>query len=399
MSMNVELIAPEQLAWFSIEQVWSLAVVDGLVYCSAVRDDHAQDHEAALLLLQDGQVRTAYSSPEEVYPPGDPIWRRVALRRHALGLPAFSPAPRDQGTTAMAMACSSGDRPSILYVATLSLAGSRLLACSVDGCQALSPIADDVQGVLALVATQEWLVASALPGSAAPLYVSQDGGTGWAPVTPAGFVAERNESVTSMAVWSGRLYCGTLNPTYGYQLWSVTIDEVQDPSAWSPVIVGAAERFTEYEQVAQLVVFQDALYLAASATAADELPEECGLNGAELLRIDAEHQWELLCGRPRLSSQGLKRPRFAGEGCGDTSNVAFDALCVHQQRLYIGTNNVHGCQLWCTDGDCLEPVLQNGWSPAGDDRITAMASAGDQLVLAASGGHGVTIAYCDIASS
>lgn len=394
---SVEPISLGRFERSPIDQIWSLVADDACIFCSVTYgEDQGPEHNAVLLNLREAQVTEAYCSPTDKFSPGDSAWRRIAIRRRQLGLPGFISAPRDHGMTSLAVVRSVDGRRSVVYGATLSAAGCRLLECASDTCRILPPVDERLLGVLDLVATPDWLIASALPGSPAPLYATRDPSSGWTAVLPANFDDERNEAVTSMAVVHDRLYCGTLNSTYGYQVWSVALDHVLEPDAWSPVLAGAAERFTLYEEAARIIGFRDALYIAASATPPGELPDQCEAHGAELLRMDAEQHWEVLCGGPRFSPQGLKVPVFCGEGCGDVENNAISALCVHRDRLYIGTEGSRGSQLWCTDGNHLFPVLSSGWSQTEGDRITAMTSTGDQLLLAICGEHGVALARCNV---
>jgi len=371
-----------------IEQVEDLIATDtGLQLAVTYGPGQQPDHDAMILEVDRVNVRSGFASVTDRFPPGDPVWRRIALRRHYLGLPAFITGPRDHGTTAFAQWAGDGDAP-LPYAITLSAAGGRLLRRGPSGWEALQPIDEAVSGAFQLISTQEWLAIAALPNSPAPLYLTQDPKIGWTAITPSGFVEEGNEAVTSAALFAGRLYCGTLNARYGFQLWAAPIDHLTEPDAWQPVLSGAAGAYTLFDTVSELTVLGNSLYFGTCAAPQDRLPRDAPPASAELIRIDPEHRWDLVCGTPRFSPQGLKRPQLAAGGMGYHGNRCFTSLCVRADHLYLGTRNPSGCQLWWTDGSTAELVLDSGWDGIGADTITSMTSTRNGLAIAVAGDDG-----------
>ncbi|HIE30661.1 TPA: hypothetical protein EYP66_25660 [Candidatus Poribacteria bacterium] len=208
--------------------------------------------------------------------------------------------------------------------------------------------------------------ATAGPGSFdVRIYESPDGfpdvdaDTPWRPVCPEAFDDPHNKEIYELCVFNGYLYAATLNPYPleaggGFQIWK-TAAESYDPIAqtyqWTKVIDKGAYRGNLNETVTSMYVFKNKLYVGGAVQGGgidltfEDDPEigPVGPGTAELLYINPDDTWEIVCGDEReIPSGEIKVPKIpSGPGFGDFFTGYFWRIRAHkvgdEEWLYVGT--------------------------------------------------------------
>jgi hypothetical protein len=140
-----------------------------------------------------------------------------------------------------------------------------------------------------------------------------------------------------MASFNGYLYAGTGNQEKGYQIWKTNTFGEQ-PYTWIPVIMDGAYRGPENQGTASMYVFKDRLYVG-SGIQGGGYDQTAGLFGQpELIRINPDDTWQLICGKRRNTPDGLKIPLSdKGPGFGNIFTGYFWQMEEHEDWLYLGT--------------------------------------------------------------
>jgi hypothetical protein len=211
-----------------------------------------------------------------------------------------------------------------------------------------------------------------------------------------GFGDPTNRGIIEMQAWGDYLYVGTLNVREGFQLWR-TDGEGPAPHRWERVLDRGADRGPLNQAVLSMAVFNDCLYIGtAIQNGGHDKTNNIGPAAAEVIRVYPDGTWDLVCGYPRLTRQGLKIPT-SGMGPGFDNPLAgyLWRLCAHDGALYAGTYDLStyvpfldrshwpdhvrrifdpatlerflklrgGAELWrSTDGDNWVPVTRNGFN-------------------------------------
>ncbi len=143
------------------------------------------------------------------------------------------------------------------------------------------------------------------------------------------------------------LYIAIDDDEYGFTLWRTDLDP--EPRRWTALIERGAERFIQNRQVFALVSYNCWLVIAAGTVPESRRPESAFFDyrGFELLRLTPESsEWDLLCGVPRVSPQGLKLPLSAlGPSLGKRGRE-WHLLSSQGGRLWVGTQDEEGFKLW-----------------------------------------------------
>ena len=255
-------------------------------------------------------------------------------------------ATRERGCRGLAVFQGKSDSVPVLYAATDSPRGARILR-SEDGAafteSATDQTAQDgISSFEELLPFGSWLLA--IPQgddglgnnwSRPALYVSDDPSAGpWRNATPVAFEIEGDEAVSSLCAFGPYLYAGTTNSERGFGLWR-TKATGEPPFTWEQVLAAGAGRHTLNERVSAMAVFDSALYLAAGASPEAAEASCGGPLGAEIIRLEANNSWELIVGTPRFSPDGLKVPMSVmGPGFDNPDNTLVSALAAHDGCLY-----------------------------------------------------------------
>lgn len=161
-------------------------------------------------------------------------------------------------------------------------------------------------------------------------------------VNPEGLVAQE------MVVFNNHLYVGTLDPIRGFSVLK-TEAKGQPPYTFVPVVTDGAWRTNRdgeeahnlNEYVLSMCPFEDHLYVGTG----------CGLGGydfiskigpaaAEIIRIDPDDTWQLVCGSPRQTPNGAKVPISSlPAGFGNPFVGYFWRMEVHNDWLYVATTD------------------------------------------------------------
>jgi hypothetical protein len=157
------------------------------------------------------------------------------------------------------------------------------------------------------------------------------------PVSQPGFGDGNNVTIFEMASFNGYLYAGTGNQEKGYQIWKTNTFGEQ-PYTWIPVIMDGAYRGPENQGTASMYVFKDRLYVG-SGIQGGGYDQTAGLFGQpELIRINPDDTWQLICGKRRNTPDGLKIPLSdKGPGFGNIFTGYFWQMEEHEDWLYLGT--------------------------------------------------------------
>lgn len=221
--------------------------------------------------------------------------------------------------------------------------------------------------------------ASALTGDDAPARKAAVPAGCWTQVNADGFGDSANRWAWSMKAFGDHLYVGTLDrgtgapgddpdvgaprasnesATTGAQVWRY------DGDAWQRVVGdGFGNRFNL--GIRNFVVYGGAL-LAATHNPA---------TGAELWR----------------TSDGVTWKRLGEPGLGNPANLSVRGFVVWRKKLWIGTSNARGAELWTYDGASWSRMAAKGLDDVGNHTFGEIAPLGDQLFIAAWNGRGARI--------
>jgi hypothetical protein len=188
-------------------------------------------------------------------------------------------------------------------------------------------------------------------------------GSDWTQVD-GGVLGKNNFGVSSMAVFDNMLHIGTSNTSTGCQVWRST-----DGTVWTRVDNGFFG--VDNEEAASLAVYKGGLLVGTS---------HAGVTGCEV--------WETR-GAGGLPYTDWTRVNVGGFG--DTYNEVASSMATYGGRLYVGTKNFSGCQLWSTGADnpsfadwgLVQPV---SFGNTDNEEITSMAVWDGKLYAGTRGG-------------
>jgi hypothetical protein len=141
-----------------------------------------------------------------------------------------------------------------------------------------------------------------------------------------GFGDANNTGASSLSVYDSRLYAGTLNSNPGCEIWAY------DGAAWSQV-VGRGPMGTptapgfgngDNHDAAAMAIYDSHLYVATSNNV-------WRFNGSD---------WSQVVGQDPAGTPGT------GPGFGDAANISITTMAVFDSRIFFGTFNLNGCQVW-----------------------------------------------------
>ncbi|MCP4875296.1 MAG: class I SAM-dependent methyltransferase [Gammaproteobacteria bacterium] len=379
------------------------------------------------------------------YSPKNDSWVRVYIAPLVKGKDGFD-VPRSISFRAMLVFKGHSDPAPGLYVPTM---GSHqnpeaLMLRSVDGThfeevtepgmrfpQAYSP-----RGVRALTEYKNLMFTAPAVGAKAResntaghmvIAVNADPARDeWRLACEPNFGNSNNLTVFDMAVFSGCLYAGTMNPNEGFQIWKTTA-EGNPPYQWKMVLNRGAYRGKLNQIAMTLTTFNGHLYVGSCVQRGGYDPDnKVGPAASEIIRIHPDDNWNLVVGEPRYTPDGLKVPLSGlGPGFGKFSAGYLWSLCVHEGWLYAGTfdwlmslpykntdnwpENIRrtfsyagiedlildygGCDIWRTRDGCLWiPVTHNGFNNFYNYGARTMVSTPDGLFVGMANPFGPEVA-------
>ncbi|HVP10481.1 MAG TPA: hypothetical protein VMV94_04740, partial [Phycisphaerae bacterium] len=149
-----------------------------------------------------------------------------------------------------------------------------------------------------------------------------DGAQFW-PVVEDGFGNPNNLGMMSLISWNGWLYAGTSNLAQGYEIW-----KLEGPNGGGPtLVVGAGGPSATNESAITPCVFRDRLYWGAMIYMHTNVLK--GLKAADIIRLDANDQWETVVGPNSISG--------IGSGFNHWPNTYIWSMCEYGGWLYAGT--------------------------------------------------------------
>jgi len=292
------------------------------------------------------------------YDPREERWDRVFISPLVMGVEGGKEVARETGYRSMVVFQGRSDPEPALYVASWAVSrspGALLLRCS-DGTnfEPASPYGI-IEG-LPLTATRILVpfkgrlftsptgtrghsVNFRINVAGIPVIFATDDPSsgGWVPVCEPGFGDPGNEGVFMICPFNGRLYAGTFN-NKGCEVWCSDC-EGEPPFRWERVIERGAYRGPENQIAATMRAFNGALYVATGIqNGGHDLNNKIGPAGSELIRINADHSWDLIVGGSRNTPEGKKIP-LSGlpAGFGNVFNGYFWSMGVYDGWLYLGT--------------------------------------------------------------
>lgn len=216
----------------------------------------------------------------------------------------------------------------------------------------------------------------------------------WQAACTPGFGDTENRTLDGLHVAYGQLYAALGNPLGGFQLWK-TSAHGEPPFTWEPVLTEGAQRYTLNPQIEAMTVFKDTLYLGTRSPQPDPRWEFAS-SGAEIIRVLADGQWELVMGTPRFSPIGLQVPLSThGPGFGALRNGRISCLASTPDALYAAlsrypstTNKTTeatglGFELWqSADGENWQALTQDHFGQAAAVNLCVLQPTPHGLIAA-----------------
>jgi hypothetical protein len=195
-------------------------------------------------------------------------------------------------------------------------------------------------------------------------------------VSQSGFGDETNVTIFEMATFNGYLYAGTGNSEKGYQIWKTDASN-EPPYRWTPVIIDGAYRGPKSQGTASMYSFKGRLYIGSGIQKGGY---DSGANiwgQPELIRINPDDTWQIICGEQRNTPDGFKIPLSGrGPGFNNIFTAYFWQMEEHEDWLYLGTLD-HSISLLYMRLELLSPTRRKLVELIGADRIVKCAGGFD----------------------
>ncbi|MBC7252362.1 MAG: hypothetical protein H5T72_00125 [Actinobacteria bacterium] len=187
---------------------------------------------------------------------------------------------------------------------------------------------------------------------------------GWERLVSGGLDYRANTSVGAMARYAGRIFLGTNNSS-GCRVWSY------DGLAWNPEIgadepgtpTGPGFGLTSNTNVSAMAVFDSRLYVTVRNA----------VQGCSIWSYNGSN-WTQVVGQGAPGTP-------TGPGFGEAGNVDVPAMAVFGGRLYAGTYNEAGCQVWRHDGQTWSRVASGGFGDPRNYGVSSMAVYNGRLYV------------------
>ena len=171
----------------------------------------------------------------------------------------------------------------------------------------------------------------------AEIWLSDDGAN-FEPIMQDGFGNPNNRGVEFLISYKDWLYAGTKNDPEGFEVW-----KLEGPKGIGPVkVVDHGGPDHRNEAAGTATVFQNKLYVGSLIFYGVNVREGYGFKGCDIIRIDADDNWETIVGPHSLSGYDSGFNYFTNAYCWQ--------LKEHEGWLYAGT--------W-DDGSTLADLLYN----------------------------------------
>lgn len=172
-----------------------------------------------------------------------------------------------------------------------------------------------------------------------PIVFAADADGTWHAASDPGFGDPGNLSINELVVFENHLFAATYNPGRGFQLWKTAGGEL--PYRWVRVIDRGAWRHAANPVPAAMGVHGNMLYIGTGVQrqGRDGL-DRLGPIAPELIRVDSNDDWEIVCGEPRATPEGLRLAiSNRGPGFDQPYTQTFWRFASHQGWMYLGTSD------------------------------------------------------------
>ncbi len=195
-----------------------------------------------------------------------------------------------------------------------------------------------------------------------PIDSAADAPFAWERLASSGVENPADSAAGAMVSYAGKLFLGTYNAN-GCRVWSY------DGVAWYPE-VGADESgtptgpgfgLTSNVNVSAMVVYRSRLYVSVRNMA----------RGCSIWSFDGT-SWRQEVGQGTSGTP-------TGPGFGDQKNTDVPSMAVFKGRLYAGTYNAEGFQVWSYDGNTWLRIASGGLGDADNYGVSSMAVYYDRL--------------------
>lgn len=188
-----------------------------------------------------------------------------------------------------------------------------------------------------------------------------------------GFGNPKNMGVFALCGYGSSLYAGTINADDGAEIWRSA-----DGATWERVMSGGFGSVTKSGAIFSMTVFGPHLYAGGAPVRIVEDVELTAL-GSEALNLLGAAGYEQLAVRAMTggtigtgagagvwrSASGDSWSQVNFDGFGNDKNVMIASLVTFGNRLYSGTGNDEGAEIWRTDGSLYVLPYTGEDKPAG----------------------------------
>ena len=195
----------------------------------------------------------------------------------------------------------------------------------------------------------------------------------------AGFGDTDNDTAFNLCTYRENLYAGTFNPVSGCEVWAF------DGSAWTQsvgnlpsALIASGFGNTDNFFVPDMQEYEGKLYVGT----------QNDVNGCEVWSFDTVN-W--------TQEVGAEPSATIGPGFGDAANTAARCMHVYDSRLFVGTNRVGGCEVWAFDdagwnqevgGGVAADYTGPGFGDAANQAAVSMATFGNRMYIGTSNPNG-----------
>lgn len=138
--------------------------------------------------------------------------------------------------------------------------------------------------------------------------------------------------ITAIGLLGKQVYVAVSDAVAGFDLFAKDLSKTA--AEFEPVLTRGAYRFAINAAITCIVPDGDTLLIGTAALATGAPPY--GIWGGEVIRLEADGEWQLVFGQQRLTPVGLKQPVSGlGAGIEGFDNMGVKAIAVDGDALYV----------------------------------------------------------------
>ncbi|MEW5801877.1 MAG: hypothetical protein AB1847_07190 [bacterium] len=197
-------------------------------------------------------------------------------------------------------------------------------------------------------------------------------------------------------VFNNYLYIGTVDADNGFSVLKTDCTG-NPPYTFKPVVTHGAYRtdrvgkdsYNLNEYVISMRVFQNRLYIGTGCGLGGfDFVSKVGPAAAEMIRINPDDSWQLVCGKKRNTPDGLKVPiSHLPAGMGNPFSGYFWRMAVHRDWLYVSTMD---SSIALRNPDVLASLDPSKLLASDDDSGHNLINIADLLLLPGLMGDGIS---------